>query len=81
MTKKIDLVLLAGGRGSRIKDYLKSYPKPMINVNGNRFLFLLLKYFSKYVTGNIYILAGYRGQKIKKNCITKNYLIFVKLMF
>ena len=49
MTKKIDLVLLAGGRGSRIKDYLKSYPKPMINVNGNRFLFLLLKYFSKYV--------------------------------
>ena len=66
MTKKIDLVLLAGGRGSRIKDYLKSYPKPMINVNGNRFLFLLLKYFSKYVTGNIYILAGYRGQKIKK---------------
>ena len=66
MTKKIDLVLLAGGKGTRIKKYIKGYPKPMININGNRFLFLLLKYFSKFITGNIYILAGYRGQTIKK---------------
>ena len=54
MTKKIDLVLLAGGKGTRIKKYLNGYPKPMININGNRFLFLLLKYFSKFITGNIY---------------------------
>ena len=29
--KNIDLVILAGGKGSRIKKFLKNKPKPMIS--------------------------------------------------
>ena len=31
--KKIDLVILAGGEGTRIKKLLGKYPKPMIKFN------------------------------------------------
>ena len=30
---KIDLVILAGGKGTRIKKFLGKYPKPMIKFN------------------------------------------------
>ena len=28
--RKIDIVILAGGKGSRIKEYLNNKPKPML---------------------------------------------------
>ena len=33
--KNIDLVILAGGKGSRIKEFLGNKPKPMIKFNIN----------------------------------------------
>ena len=36
--KKIDLVILAGGKGSRIKEYLHGFPKPMLKFNNKYFL-------------------------------------------
>ena len=34
----IDLVILAGGKGSRIKSKLGKYPKPMIKFNSKHFI-------------------------------------------
>ena len=65
MKEKLDLVLLAGGKGTRISKYLKGHSKPMIKINDQVFLSLIIKYFSKYIFGNIYILAGYKGKEIK----------------
>ena len=31
--RKIDIVILAGGKGSRIKKFLKNKPKPMLKFN------------------------------------------------
>ena len=66
MKEKLDLVLLAGGKGTRISKYLKGHSKPMIKINDQIFLSLIIRYFSKYIFGNIYILAGYKGKEIKK---------------
>jgi len=38
--KNIDLVILAGGKGSRIKKFLKNKPKPMMKFN-NIFFFTI----------------------------------------
>ncbi len=62
---KIDLVILAGGLGSRIKKYLKNKPKPMINFEKFSFLDLLLRKVCSYDINKVFILAGYRGEKIK----------------
>lgn len=64
--KSTDLVILAGGKGSRIKKYLKGSPKPMAKFFGYNFLDLVLFKVSKYLFENIYIIAGYKGSLIKK---------------
>ena len=35
LLQNIDLVILAGGKGTRIKELLGKYPKPMIKFNKN----------------------------------------------
>ena len=62
--KKIDLVILAGGKGSRIKKYLKKNPKPLMQIGKKIFLDYLLNNICKFQLNKIYIIAGYRGKKI-----------------
>jgi D-glycero-D-manno-heptose 1,7-bisphosphate phosphatase len=65
--KNIDLVILAGGKGSRIKKYLQNKPKPMLKFNKIFFLQYLINNFSKYPFNKIYILTGYKNKIIYKN--------------
>ena len=64
--KKIDLVILAGGFGTRIKKYLNGKPKPMIKFDRFDFLDLLIRKICTYDINKVFILAGYKGEKIKK---------------
>ncbi len=66
MKKKIDLVILAGGKGSRLKQLTRNTPKPLLKINKLSFLQYLINYYSKYDFEKIYILAGYKGSKIKR---------------
>lgn len=64
--KKIDLVILAGGRGKRLGAITSKTPKPLIKVNGIPFIQHLINFYSKFNFENIYIIAGYKGELIKK---------------
>jgi len=55
---KIDLIILAGGLGNRIKKFTKKMPKPLIKINNKIFLEILIRNFAKYNFENIYILTG-----------------------
>lgn len=61
---KIDLVILAGGKGSRIKNKLKNSPKPMVKISGKPFLDYLINTYCSYPFNKIYIMCGYRSSKI-----------------
>ena len=65
--KNLDLVILAGGKGTRIKKYLHNKPKPMVKFNEIYFLQYLINIFSKYPINKIFILAGYKSDIIFKN--------------
>jgi len=65
--KSIDLVILAGGEGTRIKQYLKNKPKPMLKFNGIFFLRYLINNYAKYPFKKIYILTGFKSEIIFKN--------------
>jgi D,D-heptose 1,7-bisphosphate phosphatase len=58
--KNIDLVILAGGKGSRIKELLGKLPKPMLKFNNKHFIQYILNTCSKYNFRRIIILCGYR---------------------
>lgn len=64
--KHLDLVILAGGLGSRIKNITKKKPKPLIKFGKLSFLRNLINYFAKYNFNKIYIIAGYKGDLIKE---------------
>ena len=63
---KLDLILLAGGKGNRISRFTKSTPKPLIKISNLNFIKHLLNYYSQFNFENIIILCGYKGKKIKK---------------
>ena len=60
------IVLLAGGFGTRMSEYTKTIPKPMININGKPLLLYIMKHYAKYGYKDFYIALGYRGEIIKK---------------
>lgn len=64
--KKIDLIIIVGGKGSRINRYTKKIPKPLIKFSKISFVKHLMNYYSKHNFSNIYLLAGYKGALIKK---------------
>jgi D,D-heptose 1,7-bisphosphate phosphatase len=63
--QNIDLVILAGGKGTRIKKLTK-YSKPIAKFNNLHFLDYLIQNYSTYNFKNIYVLAGFKGSQIKK---------------
>lgn len=63
--KKIDLVILAGGKGSRIKYFTKKFPKPLIKFNEIPFIQFLINYYTQFNLRFIFILAGYKGKQLK----------------
>lgn len=65
--KNIDLVILAGGRGTRIKEFLDNKPKPMVKFNNIYFLQYLINLLGKYSFNKIYILTGYKHEIIFKH--------------
>ena len=60
------VVLLAGGFGTRLSEYTKTIPKPMIDVGGKPMILHIMKLYAKYGFKNFYIALGYKGELIKK---------------
>ena len=59
-------VILAGGKGSRIKKYLGGKPKPLININKKSFLEILIRKLTRYNLDKIIIIGGFKEKLIKK---------------
>jgi glucose-1-phosphate cytidylyltransferase len=59
------VVILAGGFGTRISEYTKSIPKPMIRIKKLPILVHIMKHYSKFGFNEFYIALGYKGNVIK----------------
>jgi|TARA_B110000483_G_scaffold236930_1_gene310871 NDP-sugar pyrophosphorylase family protein len=65
--KPIDLVILAGGKGKRLRSITKNkIPKPLVKINNIPFLDYLINYLSRFGIRKIIILCGYKGNQIYK---------------
>ena len=76
--KKLDLVILVGGKGTRIKKYLRGLPKPMLKFNDKFFLQYIINFVSKYNLNKIYLLTGYKSDIIYRKFHNKTFN-FVKI--
>lgn len=57
-------MILAGGLGTRFKEYTKDIPKPMINANGVPLLVHIINFYITFDVKKIYVLAGYKKEII-----------------
>ncbi len=60
------VVILAGGKGTRISEESQLRPKPMIEIGGRPILWHIMKIYSHYGFREFIICCGYKGQMIKK---------------
>ena len=60
------VIILAGGLGTRISEYTKSIPKPMIRINNLPILVHIMKHFARYGYKDFLIATGYKGRVIEK---------------
>ena len=62
---KMKVVILAGGYGTRIAEYTKKIPKPMIKIAGLPLLTHIMRIFKSYGYKEFIIAAGYKKNVIK----------------
>ncbi len=60
------VVILAGGLGTRLSEYTRSIPKPMIDIKGKPMIYYIMKHYSKYGFNEFYLAIGYKKEVIKR---------------
>ena len=62
----MDVIILSGGLGKRLRSIVKDIPKTMAKVNERPFLEHTLKYISQFDVQNVILAVGYKREYIKK---------------
>ena len=61
----IQVAILAGGYGTRLKEITLNLPKPMVRVNGIPFLEYLIKWLLKFKFNKSLLMVGHLGDQIE----------------
>ena len=63
---RVKVVILAGGRGSRLSEETHLKPKPMVEIGNIPILWHIMKIYSHYGFNDFVICCGYKGEIIKE---------------
>ena len=64
--KDIPIMILAGGRGTRLMEETREIPKPMVTIGGKPILLHLMQYYSRFGFRKFIVCLGYKGELIKE---------------
>lgn len=62
---QVPVVLLAGGRGTRLREETVTRPKPMVEVGGHPILWHIMRTYDHYGFRRFIVPVGYKGELIK----------------
>ena len=62
----MNVVLLAGGLGTRLAEETEVKPKPMVEVGGRPLLWHIMKHYAHHDFNEFYVALGYKGEVIKR---------------
>jgi glucose-1-phosphate cytidylyltransferase len=60
------VIILAGGRGTRLAEETSMRPKPMVEIGGKPLLWHLMKIYAHYGFKSFLVACGYKGEMIKE---------------
>jgi glucose-1-phosphate cytidylyltransferase len=70
----MEVVILCGGLGTRLREETEFRPKPMVNIGTRPILWHIIKYYSQFGYKDFVLALGYKGEMIK------NYFCHYELM-
>jgi glucose-1-phosphate cytidylyltransferase len=71
----LKVIILAGGKGTRISEETHDKPKPMVDINGKPILWHLMNIFSLQGFNEFIVATGYKGDVIKKWTLESNQVL------
>ena len=66
------VVILCGGKGTRLREETEYRPKPMVPIGGKPILWHIMKYYATFGHREFILCLGYKGEMIKD--YFRNYL-------
>ncbi len=59
------VVILCGGKGTRIRDAAENMPKPLIPIGGRPIIWHIMKHYAKHGIKEFILCLGYKGEQFK----------------
>ena len=59
------VVIMCGGKGTRLKPISDIFPKPLIPINGKPMIEYVMEYFSSHGANKFYLVVNYKSELIK----------------
>jgi len=63
---KVDVVILCGGLGKRLRPVINDRPKVMSDINGHPFLDIIIDYITDFESKRLILCTGYKSNFIKR---------------
>ena len=60
------VVILAGGRGTRLAEETHAVPKPMVGIGGRPILWHIMRHYASFGFDDFVVACGYKGYVIKE---------------
>ena len=73
LNKKIPVVILCGGMGTRLKEETEFKPKPMVEIGGRPILWHIMKIYAYYGFRDFILTLGFKGDYIKDYFLKQKY--------
>ena len=70
----MQLVILAGGIGSRISEETQNKPKPLVEICGKPIIVHIMEHYASYGVKDFIICCGYKGEMLKDYFLNFNEL-------
>jgi glucose-1-phosphate cytidylyltransferase len=70
--KKVNVVLLCGGKGERLYPLTNDIPKPLLEIKNQPIISHIIKHLEKYNMTDLIIVTGYKSDKME-NYVNKAY--------
>ena len=74
------VVILAGGLGTRLAEFTKTIPKPMVKIKNKPIMYFIMKHFSNYGFKDFIIAVGYKSKSHKNYFFKKTLAGKLKLL-
>jgi glucose-1-phosphate cytidylyltransferase len=66
MTPIRDVVVLCGGRGTRLQEHAQSIPKPLVEIGGQPIVWHVMRMYAAHGLSSFILCTGYKGELIER---------------